>query len=317
MHIEVDWKQMQAKRISFDDISNAIAMENLTMSAGERKFNGFSRTVRVLGEFKSIEEIKNLIIKSEFGSAVFLRDLATVTETVEDPTSIARADQKPVVSLDVIKRSGENLLSAAAKLKKIVEKAEANKFPKELKVSLFNDLSIQTQSQLSNLFNSIISGVILVVLVLLFFLGLRNALFVGLAIPMSMLMGILILNIMGITLNVVVLFSLILALGLLVDNSIVVVENVYRYMGEGYSGIDASKKAAGEVAMPIISSTATTLAAFVPLMFWPGLMGEFMGYLPLTLIIVLSSSLFVAPSGYPGVYRTLYEDKWHRFSAQK
>lgn len=294
VHIEVDWKQMQAKRISFDDISNAIAMENLTMSAGERKFNGFSRTVRVLGEFKSIEEIKNLIIKSEFGSAVFLRDLATVTETVEDPTSIARADQKPVVSLDVIKRSGENLLSAAAKLKKIVEKAEANKFPKELKVSLFNDLSIQTQSQLSNLFNSIISGVILVVLVLLFFLGLRNALFVGLAIPMSMLMGILILNIMGITLNVVVLFSLILALGLLVDNSIVVVENVYRYMGEGYSGIDASKKAAGEVAMPIISSTATTLAAFVPLMFWPGLMGEFMGYLPLTLIIVLSSSLFVA-----------------------
>ena len=173
---------------------------------------------------------------------------------MEDPTSIARADQKPVVSLDVIKRSGENLLSAAAKLKKIVEKAEANKFPKELKVSLFNDLSIQTQSQLSNLFNSIISGVILVVLVLLFFLGLRNALFVGLAIPMSMLMGILILNIMGITLNVVVLFSLILALGLLVDNSIVVVENVYRYMGEGYSGIDASKKAAGEVAMPIISS---------------------------------------------------------------
>lgn len=294
VHIDVDWKQMQAKRISFDDIANAIAMENLTMSAGERKFNGFSRTVRVLGEFKSIAEIENLIIKSEFGNSVFLRDLATVTETVEDPTSIARADQKPVVSLDVIKRSGENLLSAAEKLKKIVAKAEKDKFPPELKVSLFNDLSINTQDQLSNLFNSIVSGVILVVLVLLFFLGLRNALFVGVAIPMSMLMGILILNIMGITLNVVVLFALILALGLLVDNSIVVVENIYRYMDEGYSGEDAAKKAAGEVAMPIISSTATTLAAFVPLMFWPGLMGEFMGYLPLTLIVVLSSSLFVA-----------------------
>jgi multidrug efflux pump subunit AcrB len=294
VHIDVDWKQMQAKRISFDDIANAIAMENMTMSAGERKFNGFSRTVRVLGEFKTIEEIENLIIKSEFGNSVFLRDLATVRETVEDPTSIARADQKPVVSLDVIKRSGENLLSAAEKLKAIVAKAEKDKFPPELKVSLFNDLSINTQDQLSNLFNSIVSGVILVVLVLLFFLGLRNALFVGFAIPMSMLMGILILNIMGITLNVVVLFALILALGLLVDNSIVVVENIYRYMDEGYSGEDAAKKAAGEVAMPIISSTATTLAAFVPLMFWPGLMGEFMGYLPLTLIVVLSSSLFVA-----------------------
>ncbi len=294
VHIEVDWLQMQAKRISFDDIANAIATENLTMTAGERKFNGFSRTVRVVGEFKTIDEIRNLLIKSEFGNSVFLRDVATVQQTVEDPTSIARADGQPVVSLDVIKRSGENLLSAAEKLKAIIAKAQAEKFPQTLKVSLFNDLSIATQNQLSNLLNSIVSGVILVVLVLLFFLGLRNALFVGLAIPMSMLMGILILNIMGITLNVVVLFSLILALGLLVDNSIVVVENIYRYMDEGYSGAEAAKKAAGEVAMPIISSTATTLAAFVPLMFWPGMMGEFMGYLPLTLIIVLSSSLFVA-----------------------
>ncbi len=294
VHIDVSWKEMQAKRISFDDIANAIAMENLTMSAGERKFNGFSRTVRVLGEFSSIDDIKNLIIKSEFGNPVFLRDLATVTEGFEDPKSIARSDGKPVVSLDVIKRSGENLISSADQIKEIVRKAQANKFPSELKVNLFNDLSINTKDQVANLQNSIISGVILVVLVLLFFLGIRNALFVGLAIPMSMLMGILILNIMGITLNVVVLFSLILALGLLVDNSIVVVENIYRFMDEGYSGIEASKKAASEVAMPIISSTATTLAAFVPLMFWPGIMGEFMQYLPLTLIIVLSSSLFVA-----------------------
>ena len=146
----------------------------------------------------------------------------------------------------------------------------------------------------SNLQNSIISGVILVVLVLLFFLGIRNALFVGIAIPLSMLIGILVMNIMGFTLNMVVLFSLILALGLLVDNAIVVVENIYRYMQNGYSGIQAAKYGTGEVAMPIIASTATTLAAFVPLAFWPGLMGEFMRYLPMTLIIVLSSSLFVA-----------------------
>lgn len=294
VQIDVDWKQMQAKKISFDDIANAIAMENITMSAGERNFNGFNRSVRVVGEFKNLEEIENVIIKSEFQNPVFIKDVAKVIEGVEDPTSIARSDQLPVVSLDVIKRAGENLLSASDQIKEIVDKAKATKFPEELKVTIFNDQSINTRDQVSNLQNSIISGVILVVLVLLFFLGLRNAMFVGLAIPLSMLMGILILNIMGITLNVIVLFSLILALGMLVDNSIVVVENIYRYMQEGYSGVDASKKAAGEVAMPIIASTATTLAAFVPLMFWPGIMGEFMGYLPLTLIIVLSSSLFVA-----------------------
>lgn len=294
VQIDVDWKQMQAKKISFDDIANAIAMENITMSAGERNFNGFNRSVRVVGEFKTMQEIENIIIKSEFQNPVFIKDVATVIEGVAEPTSIARSDRLPVVSLDVIKRAGENLLSASDQIKEIVEKAKATKFPEELKVTVFNDQSINTRDQVANLQNSIISGVILVVLVLLFFLGLRNAMFVGLAIPLSMLMGILILNIMGITLNVIVLFSLILALGMLVDNSIVVVENIYRYMQEGFSGVDAAKKAAGEVAMPIIASTATTLAAFVPLMFWPGMMGEFMGYLPLTLIIVLSSSLFVA-----------------------
>ncbi|MGH1335627.1 MAG: efflux RND transporter permease subunit [Aureispira sp.] len=294
IQIDVDWKQMQSKKISFNDIANAIAMENITMSAGERNFNGFNRSVRVVGEFKSVKEIENIIIKSEFQNPVFIKDVAKVVEGVAKPTSIARSDRLPVVSLDVIKRAGENLLSASDKIKEIVEKAEATRFPDDLSVTLFNDQSINTRDQVSNLQNSIISGVILVVLVLLFFLGLRNALFVGLAIPLSMLMGILILNLMGITLNVIVLFSLILALGMLVDNSIVVVENVYRYMQEGYHPLDASKKAAGEVAMPIIASTATTLAAFVPLMFWPGIMGEFMGYLPLTLIIVLTSSLFVA-----------------------
>lgn len=294
IQIDVDWKQMQAKKISFNDIANAIAMENITMSAGERNFNGFNRSVRVVGEFKSIEEIENIIVKSEFQNPVFIKDVAQVIEGIAKPTSIARSDRLPVVSLDIIKRAGENLLSASDKIKEIVGKAEASRFPDDLTVTLFNDQSINTRDQVSNLQNSIISGVILVVLVLLFFLGLRNALFVGLAIPLSMLMGILILNLMGITLNVIVLFSLILALGMLVDNSIVVVENVYRYMQEGYNPVDASKKAAGEVAMPIIASTATTLAAFVPLMFWPGIMGEFMGYLPLTLIIVLTSSLFVA-----------------------
>lgn len=292
--IDVDLFKMQSLQISFNDIANAIGSENLTMSAGDLKSNGFKRSVRVVGEFKSIDEIQNIIVKSQFQQPVFLKDIANIYRGFEEPTSIARSDGLPVVSLDVIKRSGENLLSASDKIKEIVAKAQAKKLPAELKVSIFNDQSINTRDQVANLQNSIISGVLLVVLVLLFFLGLRNALFVGLAIPLSMLMGILILNIMGITLNVIVLFSLILALGLLVDNSIVVVENIYRYRQEGYSPSEAAKKAAAEVAMPIISSTATTLAAFFPLMFWPGIMGEFMGYLPLTLIIVLSSSLFVA-----------------------
>lgn len=292
--VDMDLAAMQSREVSFNDVINAIGSENLTMSAGERQANGLRRAVRVLGEFKSITEIEDLIVKSEFQNPIFLRDIATVTETFAERTSIARADGLPVVSLDVIKRSGENLLSASDKIKEIVEHAKDKQFPSDLKVSIFNDQSVQTRDQVAGLQNNILSGVVLVVLVLLFFLGLRTSLFVGLAIPMSMLLGILTLNVMGISLNMVVLFSLILALGMLVDNSIVTVENVYRYMQEGYSPAEASKKATGEVAVAIISSTATTVAAFLPLMFWPGLMGNFMQYLPLTLIITLCASIFVA-----------------------
>jgi multidrug efflux pump subunit AcrB len=294
VRIDVDLFAMQSRQVSFGDIANAIKMENLTMSAGDRTSNGFKRSVRVIGEFKEVSEIENIIVKSPFQQPVFIRDIAKVKEGFADATSIARADGMPVVSLDVIKRAGQNLLSASDKIKKIVEVAIAKKLPKDLKLSIFNDQSINTRNQVANLQNNIISGVVLVVLVLLFFLGLRNALFVGVAIPLSMLMGIWILDLMGVTLNLIVLFSLILALGMLVDNSIVVVENIYRYMTDGYDSESASKLAVGEVAMPIIASTATTVAAFVPLLFWPGIMGEFMGYLPITLIIVLSSSLFVA-----------------------
>jgi len=185
------------------------------------------------------------------------------------------------------------LLSTAEKIKAVLDKEESM-MPSGISIKLFNDISIYTRNEVSNLENSIISGVILVIMVLLFFLGLRNALFVGIAIPLSMLTGIMILYLSGVTMNIVVLFGLILALGLLVDNGIVVVENIYRYRQNGYSGMDAAKFGTGEVAWPIIASTATTLAAFLPLMFWPGMMGVFMQYLPKTLIIVLSSSLFVA-----------------------
>ena len=291
--IDVDLLKMESMQVSFTDIENAIAMENITMSGGELVNDNFRRAIRVTGEFENVKEMEEMIVKSEDQRPIYLRDVANVTYGYQDLTSIARSDRLPVISLDVVKRQGENLLDAADKIKVIVDDAKQI-LPKDLKISMFNDQSVNTRDQVNNLENSIISGVILVVLVLLFFLGLRNALFVGLAIPLSMLMGILFLSLTGVTMNIVVLFALILALGLLVDNAIVVVENIYRYMQEGYSGMDAAKYGAGEVAMPIIASTATTLAAFLPLAFWPGIMGEFMKYLPITLIIVLISSLFVA-----------------------
>ncbi|NNF22052.1 MAG: efflux RND transporter permease subunit [Saprospiraceae bacterium] len=291
--INVDLIKMQSLKLNFNDIETAIARENVTMSGGELINNESRRALRVVGQFSKVEEISNLIVKAEFQKPIYLKDIAEVKYAFEERVSYARSDGLPVIALDVIKRSGENLLSTADKLKIVIAEAEKT-LPEGLEVSLFNDLSVYTRNEVNNLENSIISGVILVILVLLFFLGLRNALFVGLAIPLSMLTGILILHVFGVIMNIVVLFSLILALGLLVDNAIVVVENIYRYMQNDYEHHAAAKYGAGEVAWPIIASTATTLAAFLPLIFWPGMMGVFMKYMPITLIIVLSSSLFVA-----------------------
>ncbi len=292
--IEVDLPSMESMQVSFNDIENAVRSENMNMSGGEVLNNGFRNSIRVLGEFESVNELRDMIVKNENNAPIYLRDIAQVAFGEKEKTSIARANKLPVISLDVIKRGGTNLLDASDKIKKAVEKAKADVFPNDIEVTIFNDQSVQTRSLVENLENSIISGVILVVLVLLFFLGIRNAMFVGLAIPLSMLMGILIINTLGYSLNMMVLFSLILALGMLVDNAIVVVENIYRYMQKGYTGLAAAKHGTGEVALPIIASTATTLAAFLPLAFWPGIMGSFMKYMPITLIIVLSSSLFVA-----------------------
>lgn len=292
--IDVDLAKMEALKISFGDIENAVSSENLSMSGGEIQVGGYLRAVRIIGQFDQIEQIQNIIVKSESQRPVYLKDIAKVIFGYKDRTSIARSDGLPVVSVDVIKRTGENLIEAADNVKAILKDAENRVFPPDLKVSVFNDQSYYTKLLISNLENSIISGVILVILVLLFFMGLRNASFVGIAIPLSMLTGILWLFITDVTLNMVVLFSLILALGMLVDNGIVIVENVYRYFQRGYSPIEAAKYGAGEVAMPIIASTATTLAAFLPIAFWPGLFGEFMKYLPITLILVLISSLLVA-----------------------
>ena len=291
--IKMDLLKMQAQKVNYTDIETAIARENVTMSGGELITNGSRRAIRVVGKFEDINEIRNLIITAEQQRPVYLKDIGEVIYGFEERTSYSRSDGEPVIALEIIKRSGENLLSTAEKIKAVIAEEEKN-LPSGISLTLFNDLSVYTKNEVSNLENSIISGVILVILVLLFFLGLRNALFVGIAIPLSMLTGIMILYLSGVTMNIVVLFGLILALGLLVDNGIVVVENIYRYKQNGYDGTSAAKYGTGEVAWPIIASTATTLAAFLPLMFWPGLMGVFMEYLPKTLIIVLSSSLFVA-----------------------
>lgn len=292
--IDADLSRMEALQVSFADIENAVQMENLTMSGGEIVGGGYRRSVRIIGQVENMDQIRNIIVKSESQRPIYLNEIAEVTYGYKETTSIARSDGYSVVSVDVIKRKGENLIEAAERVKEVVAYAENNIFPADLKVSIFNDQSDNTKRLISDLENCIVSGMILVVLVLLFFMGLRNASFVGIAIPLSMLTGILWLNLTGVTLNMVVLFSLILALGMLVDNGIVVVENIYRYFQLGYSPLEAAKYGTGEVAIPIIASTATTLAAFVPLAFWPGLFGKFLRYLPITLILVLTSSLLVA-----------------------
>jgi multidrug efflux pump len=294
IRISADIYRMESMRVNFSDIESAIQGENVTISGGNILADDFRRTISVRGEFNRVEEIADVIVKADDGHIVYLRDVAEIKDTYEERSSYARSSQLPVVILDVVKRSGENLLIASDKIRAIVEKAKRDRLPADLNITITNDQSTATRMQVSNLENSIISGVILVVLVLLFFLGLRNALFVGIAIPLSMFMTFMLLSFMGVTINMMVLFSLILALGMLVDNGIVVVENIYRLMQQGYPPLRAAKEGAGEVAVPIIASTATTLAAFAPLAFWQGIIGEFMKYLPITLIITLASSLFVA-----------------------
>ena len=294
VEIAVDIYKMTASKISFNDIMNSIGGENATISAGNIIADGQRSSLRVIGEIKDPQELKNFVIKTEKG-ITYLGDIAEISFKEKDITSFARSFGKKVVLLDVKKRGGKNLIQASQKIRKLVSELGQNHFPKDLTIKLSNDQSMITLNQVSDLVNNIIFGVILVVVVLMFFLGFRNALFVGFAIPMSMFMSFMIMSLLGYTMNTMVLFGLVMGLGMLVDNGIVVVENVYRLMEkEGMSRIQAAKAGIGEIAFPIIVSTATTIAAFVPLGAWPGLMGEFMIYFPITLSVVLGSSLVVA-----------------------
>ena len=291
--IEIRKFDAEANRVSFGDIESAIQSENTTIGAGNLKIDGIDNFIIIDGKFKDFDDLNSLVVKHEDNDNVYLRDVANVSFSDADTTSYARQNSQPVVMLDVKKRAGENIINAIDKLKLEIGRLEKS-FPSDMRLTYTNDQSVMIRSQVSNLENSIVFGVLLVVFVLLFFLGLRNALFVGIAIPFSMFLSFILLNSAGVSLNIMVLFSLVLALGMLVDNGIVVVENVYRLMDDGLNAFEATKKGIGEVAWPIIASTATTLAAFVPLALWPGIIGEFMQYLPITLMIVLGSSLFVA-----------------------
>lgn len=294
VEVAVDIYKMMASKVSFDDIINTISRENMTMSAGNLISSGQRRTIRIIGEIESPEELEDFVVKSENNSPIYLKDIAKVSFKDEDKTTYAREFGAPVVMLDIKKRAGKNEVEAVEQVYVIVDHAIKNVFPPDLKVTLANDQSSKTIGQVDDLVNNIIFGIILVVTVLMFFLGFKNALFVGFAIPMSMFMSLMILNMIGYTMNTMILFGLIMGLGMLVDNGIVVVENIYRLMSEGMPRIEAAKKGIGEIAFPIIISTATTVAAFIPLGLWPGMMGQFMIYFPITLSVVLGSSLFVA-----------------------
>jgi multidrug efflux pump len=293
VRVDVDLALLQYYGLAFGDVINAIRSENVTIPGGSIDVGTQAFLLRVAGEFTDTDVIRDIVVKAEGGRPIYVRDVATVDFGFKDRTSYARLNGASVVTLDVVKRSGENIIATADAVKAAIEQLQPS-FPPTTSVSITSDQSEDIRSMVISLENNIISGLILVVMVLLFFLGVRNSVFVALSIPLSMLLSFIVMQFIGMTMNMIVLFSLILALGMLVDNAIVVVENIYRHIEQGYDNFDAARLAVGEVALPIIASTLTTLAAFLPLLFWPGIVGEFMGYLPKTLIITLASSLFVA-----------------------
>ena len=294
VEVAVDIQKMTIAQVSFDDVISSIAYGNRTIAAGNIISDGQRRTLRVIGEIQSPEELKNFVVKKDFGP-VYLGDIAEINFKESEKKSYAREFGNNLVSLAVKKRSGKNLINAAETIRGIVSQTIENNYPIDLNVSITNDMSNRIVSQVDDLVNNILFGIFLVTTVLMFFLGFRNALFVGFAIPMSMFMSLMIISALGYSLNTMILFALVMGLGMLVDNGIVVVENVYRLMEkEGMSKVDAAKLGISEIAYPIIVSTATTVLAFVPLGLWPGTIGQFMIYLPITLSIVLGSSLFVA-----------------------
>ncbi|MCF8241509.1 MAG: efflux RND transporter permease subunit [Melioribacteraceae bacterium] len=291
--VEVDHNKLIHYNIRFDDVISAIADENRTIPGGSIDVNSSSFLVRIPGEFDEPYIIQDLIVKMQDDKPIYISDVADVKYSFQDRNTFARLNGADCVTVNVSKRVGANIIDIANEVKSIIDDYE-NRLPSNLSFTITVDQSKDIERSVKNLENNIISGLVLVLVVLFSLLGLRNAFFVAIAIPLSMLISFIILSALNITLNFIVLFSLILALGMLVDNAIVIVENIYKFLEEGSGLFEAAKQGAKEVAWPITTSTLTTLMAFSPLLFWPGVVGDFMQYLPLTLIITLASSLFVA-----------------------
>ncbi len=296
VQVNIDLYKMQMSGFSFSDIENAIAGQNVNISAGELRINELRRTLRVIGEFKNMSDIENIMVRSFRGNTAFLRDIATVTDGFEEKQDFARLDGKAVITLSVIKRAGQNLIEASEKIVTITDEYQRTKLPPGAGITITGDTADQTKVQLNDLINTVILGFLFVFFILLFFMGLESAFFVALAVPLSTMLAFLFMPSLGFTLNIMVLFSLLLALGIIVDDAIVVIENTHRIFHQNPT-IDiktAAKAAAGEVFAPVLAGTLTTIAPFFPLLFWPGIAGKFMKFLPMTLIITLFASLFVA-----------------------
>jgi multidrug efflux pump subunit AcrB len=303
IQVNVDPYKMQAARISFMDIENAISRENNDITGGLIEVGDMKRTLKVKGQFSSVLDLQNIVVRSSAqGSSVYLRDIAVLKDTIKQKESYARLDGKNVVTINIVKRAGENLISAAGKVKDIVAKMkESEVLPPSLKVVITGDQSKATATSFNDLVNTIIIGFILVLIVLMFFMGVTNAFFVALSVPLSVFVAFLFLpiadSIVGtpVTLNFIVLFALLFGLGIIVDDAIVVIENTHRIYNNGKVKIvKSAKEAAGEVFIPVLAGTATTLAPFFPLLFWKGIIGKFMIYLPTMLILTLAASLIVA-----------------------
>lgn len=311
IRVEIDIDKFTAYGFSPDSINTALFNENVTLSAGNIVMTGGDKFhVRVPGEFKTLDEIRGTIISADNGRVVRISDIAEVYDTYKDIDSITRINGKPCVSVSVQKRTGENSIDLIDRAR---QEIDSYRLPEGVEIIITQDQSRDIRLMLSELENNVAAGMILVVLVLMIFMGGRNSLLVAVAIPLSMLISFMVLMISGLTLNMVVLFSLVVALGMLVDNAIVIVENIYRHHSDGESRVNSAFAGSSEVAWPVITSTLTTLAAFFPLLFWPDVMGEFMKYLPMTLICTLTSSLFVAMVINPAVCSFLI----HRQAVQK
>lgn len=295
IQINVDMFKASSAGVSLDDISNAIRYENMIVSGGQLSVDGMKRSLSVNGEYKSAEQIGNTVVGSIRGGKIYLRDIAEVIDSHKEQESFARLDKKNVITLNVVKRGGENLINASDQINLIVEDFEKNILPPGVKITITADQSDNTRMTLHDLINTIIIGFILVTLILMFFMGAVNAIFVGLSVPISAFIAFLVFPSIDFTLNLMTLFSFLLALGIVVDDAIVVIENTHRVFDNGKVPIrKAAKIAAGEVFLPVLSGTLVVLAPFVPLAFWPGTIGEFMFFLPVTLIIALLASLVVA-----------------------